>query len=64
MPDENPDSRVQSQPARFRCLRCDAEFELPYTSGKVEERACPQCESNSVWRLKSGPEKPAVPAGS
>jgi len=38
--------------ARFRCLRCGSEFELPYTQGKVEERCCPRCESNSVRRLK------------
>jgi DNA-directed RNA polymerase subunit RPC12/RpoP len=41
--------------ARFKCLRCGAEFELPYTPGKLEERECPECESNSVRRLKTPP---------
>ncbi len=43
--------------ALFRCLRCGSEFELPYTPGKVEERTCPRCESNSVRRLKERPDR-------
>ncbi len=35
----------------FKCLRCGKEFKLFYTPGKPEERACPNCESNSVRRL-------------
>ncbi len=41
---------------RFRCLRCGAGFDLPYTPGKIEERSCPECESNSVRRVKETPE--------
>ncbi|GEM_PF-2479105 len=59
-----PDSaKPTPQPTRFKCLRCGSEFMLPYTPGKVEERSCPNCESNSVRRLKPGPAKPAPPAG-
>jgi len=47
--------------ARFRCLRCGSELMLPYTPGKIEERSCPNCESNSVRRLKPEPAKPALP---
>ncbi|UCF71543.1 MAG: hypothetical protein JSW49_04535 [candidate division WOR-3 bacterium] len=32
----------------FRCLRCGAEFKLPYTKGVMQERTCPKCGSNSV----------------
>ena len=48
--------------ARFRCLRCGAEFELDYTPGKVEERACPACESNSVRRLKPSAGHDPIPS--
>lgn len=41
---------------RFRCLRCGAEFDQPCTPGKIEERSCPECESNSVRRVKETPE--------
>jgi DNA-directed RNA polymerase subunit RPC12/RpoP len=47
MPEEKKRKR-----GRFRCLRCGTEFELDYTPGTVEERSCPECESNSVRRLK------------
>jgi len=40
-----------AEQARFYCLRCGAEFPLPYTKGVSEERTCPECGSNSV-RLK------------
>jgi DNA-directed RNA polymerase subunit RPC12/RpoP len=46
------------QQARFDCLRCGAECELPYTPGKVEERTCPKCGSNSVRRRKVVTPKP------
>lgn len=32
----------------FKCLRCGAEFKLPYTKGVMQERTCPKCGSNSV----------------
>jgi len=38
----------------FKCLRCQAEFKLPYTPGVIEERSCPKCGSNSVRRIKTG----------
>jgi len=38
--------------AKFRCLRCGAEFPLPYTEGVTEERTCPKCGSNSVRRVR------------
>lgn len=41
-----------AEEARFKCLRCGAEFLLPYTPGVTEERTCPQCLSNSVRRVK------------
>jgi rRNA maturation endonuclease Nob1 len=43
--------------ADFKCLRCNAEFKLPYTPGVVEERACPKCGSNSVRRKKEKKDK-------
>ena len=49
---------MPEEKARFKCLRCEAEFELPYTPGKVEERECPECESNSVRRIKEPTTKP------
>ena len=51
------------EPARFRCLRCGSEFMLPYMPGKIEERTCPKCESNSVRRLKPQAATPKPPAG-
>ncbi|UCG31225.1 MAG: hypothetical protein JSV53_04920 [candidate division WOR-3 bacterium] len=45
----------------FKCLRCSAEFKLPYTKGVMQERTCPKCGSNSV-RLDRKKEKGA-PAG-
>ncbi len=53
-----PDDEQQQQQARFKCLRCGSEFELPYTPGKIEERSCPDCESNSVRRQKESADKP------
>lgn len=41
-----------AEEADFKCLRCFAEFKLPYTKGVIEERACPKCGSNSVRRIK------------
>ena len=41
-----------AEQARFCCLRCGAEFLLPYTEGVTEERTCPKCGSNSVRRRK------------
>ncbi|MEO0079513.1 MAG: hydrogenase iron-sulfur subunit [candidate division WOR-3 bacterium] len=38
--------------AQFQCLRCQSRFTLPYTPGKLEERTCPSCASNSVRRLR------------
>jgi DNA-directed RNA polymerase subunit RPC12/RpoP len=60
MPDPGATTHQQ---ACFKCLRCGSEFKLSYTPGKVEERSCPNCESNSVRRLKPAPAKPAPPAG-
>jgi DNA-directed RNA polymerase subunit RPC12/RpoP len=41
-----------AEEANFKCLRCGAEFKLPYTPGVTEERTCPKCASNSVRRVK------------
>jgi DNA-directed RNA polymerase subunit RPC12/RpoP len=38
--------------AKFTCLRCGQKFTASYTPRVVEERACPQCGSNSVRRIK------------
>ena len=32
----------------FECLRCESRFPMDHESGKVVERACPRCGSNSV----------------
>jgi len=57
MPDTDAKTTAKAarQPGRFRCLRCGAEFELMFTPGAIEERSCPECESNSVRRLKDPP---------
>lgn len=36
----------------FICLRCGHEFQAPYDRKVPEERACPQCNSNSVRPVK------------
>jgi DNA-directed RNA polymerase subunit RPC12/RpoP len=41
-----------AEEASFKCLRCGHEFTAPYSPKVIEERACPQCASNSVRRLK------------
>ncbi len=38
--------------AKFKCLRCGAEFMLHYEPKVIEERTCPKCLSNSVRRVK------------
>ena len=39
--------------ADFVCLRCGAHFKMPYEEGEgPRERACPECKSNSVRRVK------------
>jgi predicted nucleic acid-binding Zn-ribbon protein len=38
--------------AQFYCLRCGHRFKGSYTPKVVQERACPQCASNSVRRVK------------
>lgn len=37
---------------QFKCLRCGHEYKTSYTPGVPEERACPNCGSNSVRRIK------------
>jgi len=38
----------------FKCLNCGHEYRGFYDAKNVTERTCPQCRSNSVWRM---PEK-------
>ena len=38
--------------ADFKCLRCGHEFKAHYEKGKIEERSCPKCRSNSVRHIK------------
>ena len=45
--------------AKFKCLRCGAEFPLPYTPGVTEERTCPKCMSNSCRRIKEERKEPS-----
>ena len=47
---------VEVEEKDFKCLRCGAEFKLPYTKGVMQERTCPKCGSNSV-RLDRKKEK-------
>jgi Zn finger protein HypA/HybF involved in hydrogenase expression len=47
---------VETEEKDFKCLRCGAEFRLPYTKGVMQERTCPKCGSNSV-RLDRKKEK-------
>lgn len=41
----------------FECLRCGHKYVDTYTPGKVVERTCPKCRSNSVRRVKTPPKK-------
>jgi len=47
---------AETEEKDFKCLRCGAEFKLPYTKGVMQERTCPKCGSNSV-RLDRKREK-------
>jgi ribosomal protein L40E len=47
---------AEAEEKDFICLRCGAEFKLPYTKGVMQERTCPKCGSNSV-RLDKKKEK-------
>ena len=47
---------AETEEKDFKCLRCGAEFKLPYTKGVMQERTCPKCGSNSV-RLDRKKEK-------
>ncbi len=42
-----------AEEAKFKCLRCGHEFIVPYDKDKPQERACPNCKSNSVRRIKT-----------
>lgn len=41
-----------AEEAQFKCLRCGHEYTDDYIKGKVMERSCPRCRSNSVRRIK------------
>ncbi len=36
----------------FKCLRCGAINKYPYEKGKMIERQCPKCGSNSIRIVK------------
>jgi predicted nucleic acid-binding Zn-ribbon protein len=36
----------------FKCLRCGAISKYPYEKGKMIERQCPKCGSNSIRLIK------------
>jgi len=36
----------------FKCLRCGAVNKYPYEKGKMIERQCPKCGSNSIRIIK------------
>ena len=40
-----------AETAKFRCLRCEHEYEGKYTPKVAQELTCPKCGSNSVRRL-------------
>jgi DNA-directed RNA polymerase subunit RPC12/RpoP len=38
----------------YKCLRCGNTYELEADpDGKIKERICPKCKSNSVRKLKT-----------
>jgi DNA-directed RNA polymerase subunit RPC12/RpoP len=39
----------------FRCMMCGQEWEDQVEKGEDKERACPDCRSNSVRKLKRKP---------
>lgn len=41
-----------AEKGKFKCLRCNHEYEDKYTQGVPQERACPKCGSNSVRRIE------------
>jgi Zn finger protein HypA/HybF involved in hydrogenase expression len=40
----------EAKQSKFKCLRCGYEYTGLYS--KTVERTCPQCQSNSVRRLR------------
>jgi predicted Zn-ribbon and HTH transcriptional regulator len=39
---------------KYKCLRCGYQYEMEADpDGKVKERICPKCKSNSVRKMKS-----------
>ena len=44
----------------FECLRCESRFPMDHEPGKVVERTCPRCGSNSV-RMPTARKKEAAP---
>lgn len=40
-----------AETGKFKCLRCEHEYEDKYTPKVPQERACPKCGSNSVRRI-------------
>jgi DNA-directed RNA polymerase subunit RPC12/RpoP len=45
-----------AETGNFKCLRCGHSFEMKYTPGVPEERACPKCGSASVRLVKEKPK--------
>lgn len=46
-----------AEKANFKCLRCGHEYEDKYTPKVPQERACPNCNSNSVRRIEEKAKK-------
>jgi Zn finger protein HypA/HybF involved in hydrogenase expression len=41
---------------QLKCMRCNNEYTAPYTKdGKLVERTCPKCRSNSIRVVKEDP---------
>jgi DNA-directed RNA polymerase subunit RPC12/RpoP len=39
-------------PCKYKCLRCGHIWASTYIKNVMEELSCPECDSNSQWRLK------------
>ena len=54
--------RGERIPCKYKCLRCGHIWESTYIKKVMEELSCPECESNSQWRLKEKKKKKEKPA--
>lgn len=53
---ETASSRIRV-PCKYKCLRCGLVYDSTYLPDVMEELSCPECASNSQWRLPEEKKK-------